>query len=195
MDDFTENWLRMLEARIAALEGKDNDAEQDERDRSGDEITVWLREEASEWEPDDPDYSSPMAARLIEAANLIDRLRKSPGDENDLTDDRVVLNEEVDKALGARVAAIHAEPESTGDGPHREVARMRQLLRDAGRTGDDMNPFPPIRPHHIEDTGDDKDDSPTQTPSGGSAEVRRQKALDRMLSPITPAMIVKERKT
>ena len=139
MDDFTENWLRMLEARIAALEGKDNDAEQDERDRSGDEITVWLREEASEWEPDDPDYSSPMAARLIEAANLIDRLRKSPGD--------------------------------------------------------DMNPFPPIRPHHIEDTGDDKDDSPTQTPSGGSAEVRRQKALDRMLSPITPAMIVKERKT
>ena len=71
----TEYRFRALEARIAALEGKDNDAEQDERDRSRDEITVWLREEASEWEPDDPDYSSPMAARLIEAANLIERLR------------------------------------------------------------------------------------------------------------------------
>ena len=37
---------------------------------------------------------------------------------------------------------------------HGEFARMRQLLRDAGSTGDGMNPFPPIRPHHIEDTGD-----------------------------------------
>jgi len=38
---------------------------------------------------------------------------------------------------------------------HGEFARMRQLLRDAGSTGDGMNPFPPIRPHHIEDRGDE----------------------------------------
>ena len=111
MDDFTENWLRMLEARIAALEGKDP---LPERDRSGDEITVWLREEASEWEPDDPDYSSPMAARLIEAANLIDRLRKSPGDENDLT-------EEVDKALGARGTFVFCEWQRRGKQTRRSI--------------------------------------------------------------------------